>query len=186
MNYKLITIFLSFLLMFSNSSTFAQSSESEVFNGIEEIIVTARKKEEPLQETPVTITAITDVKIQKLYATDLQDLGMSVPNLLINSAASGSFTNSAAVFMRGIGNSDIDSTIDPPIGIFIDGVYVPRSSNSNLDLFDVEQVEVLRGPQGTCLEEILLQGQLLFVQKDLLVNTVQKLVLLWVNTEEEI
>ena len=149
MNYKLITIVLSFLLLFTNNSVFAQSSETVSASGIEEIIVTARKKEEPLQETPVTITAITDTKIQKLYATDLQDIGMSVPNLLINAAASGSFSNSAAVFMRGIGNSDIDSTIDPPIGIFIDGVYVPRSSNSNLDLFDVEQVEVLRGPQGT-------------------------------------
>ncbi|MEC9458874.1 MAG: TonB-dependent receptor [Pseudomonadota bacterium] len=141
--------FLLILLLMPNLQSFAQSSDQETFVGIEEIIVTARKREEPLQETPVTITALTDAKIQKLYATDLKDLGMSVPNLIINTSASGSFTNSAAVFMRGIGNSDIDSTIDPPIGIFLDGVYVPRSSNSNLDLFDVEQVEVLRGPQGT-------------------------------------
>ncbi len=145
--FFLLTLTLLGLTLSTNS--FAQSEDTQTFTGIEEIIVTARKREEPLQETPVTITALTDAKIQKLYATDLQDLGMSVPNLLINTAASGSFTNSAAVFMRGIGNSDIDSTIDPPIGIFLDGVYVPRSSNSNLDLFDVEQVEVLRGPQGT-------------------------------------
>ena len=77
MNYKLMTIVLSFLLLFTNNSVFAQSNEEISASGIEEIIVTARKKEEPLQETPVTITAITDVKIQKLYATDLQDLGMS-------------------------------------------------------------------------------------------------------------
>jgi iron complex outermembrane receptor protein len=127
----------------------AQSEDAQTFTGIEEIIVTARKREEPLQETPVTITALTEEKIQKLYATDLKGLAMAVPNLMINQYASGGFTNSAAVFMRGIGNSDIDSTIDPPIGIFLDGIYVPRSSNSNLDLFDVEQVEVLRGPQGT-------------------------------------
>ena len=146
---KFYLLFLAISSLTFSANSFAQSEEDQSFTGIEEIIVTARKKEEPLQETPVTITALTDAKIQKLYATDLQDLGMSVPNLLINTAASGSFTNSAAVFMRGIGNSDIDSTIDPPIGIFIDGVYVPRSSNSNLDLFDVEQVEVLRGPQGT-------------------------------------
>ena len=83
MNYKLITIVFSFLLLFANNSVFAQSSETVSASGIEEIIVTARKKEEPLQETPVTITAITDTKIQKLYATDLQDIGMSVPNYLL-------------------------------------------------------------------------------------------------------
>ena len=148
-NIRLFIVFFALIGLVISKEGLAQSESSESFTGIEEIIVTARKKEEPLQETPVTITALTDAKIQKLYATDLKDLGMSVPNLVINQAASGSFSNSAAVFMRGIGNSDIDSTIDPPIGIFIDGVYVPRSSNSNLDLFDVEQVEVLRGPQGT-------------------------------------
>ena len=148
-NIRLFIVFFALIGLVISKEGLAQSESSESFTGIEEIIVTARKKEEPLQETPVTITALTDTKIQKLYATDLKDLGMSVPNLIINQAASGSFSNSAAVFMRGIGNSDIDSTIDPPIGIFIDGVYVPRSSNSNLDLFDVEQVEVLRGPQGT-------------------------------------
>ena len=148
-NIRFFIIFFALLGLVISKEVLAQSESSESFTGIEEIIVTARKKEEPLQETPVTITALTDTKIQKLYATDLKDLGMSVPNLIINTAASGSFSNSAAVFMRGIGNSDIDSTIDPPIGIFIDGVYVPRSSNSNLDLFDIEQVEVLRGPQGT-------------------------------------
>ena len=146
---KFFVLPLALLGLTVSTNSFAQSEDAETFTGIEEIIVTARKREEPLQETPVTITALTEERIQKLYATDLKDLAMAVPNLMINQHASGSFTNSAAVFMRGIGNSDIDSTIDPPIGIFLDGIYVPRSSNSNLDLFDVEQVEVLRGPQGT-------------------------------------
>jgi iron complex outermembrane receptor protein len=81
--YKLNFFVLSLIGLMLNSESFAQSEGSQVSSGIEEIIVTARKKEEPLQETPVTITAITSEKIQKLYATDLQDLGMSVPNLLI-------------------------------------------------------------------------------------------------------
>ena len=146
---KFFVLPLALLGLTVSTNSFAQSEDAETFTGIEEIIVTARKREEPLQETPVTITALTEESIQKLYATDLKDLAMAVPNLMINQYASGGFTNSAAVFMRGIGNSDIDSTIDPPIGIFLDGIYIPRSSGSNLDLFDVEQVEVLRGPQGT-------------------------------------
>ena len=85
--------FLLILLLIPVTQSFAQSSDQETFSGIEEIIVTARKKEEPLQETPVTITALTDAKIQKLYATDLQDLGMSVPNLLINTAAELNITD---------------------------------------------------------------------------------------------
>ena len=164
---KYFVLLLALLGLTVSTSSFAQSEDAETFTGIEEIIVTARKREEPLQETPVTITALTEEKIQKLYATDLKGLAMAVPNLMINQYASGGFTNSAAVFMRGIGNSDIDSTIDPPIGIFLDGIYVPRSSNSNLDLFDVEQVGgITWATKEHSLEEIQLPGQLLFDQKD--------------------
>jgi iron complex outermembrane receptor protein len=114
---------------------------------VEEIIVTARKREEPLQESPVAVTALTGESLERVFATDISDLHLKAPNVLISTI--GAFQSSAAVFIRGIGNADIDSSIDPPVALFVDGVYIPRPSNSSLDLFDVEQIEILRGPQGT-------------------------------------
>ncbi|TNE58480.1 MAG: TonB-dependent receptor, partial [Sphingomonadales bacterium] len=116
-------------------------------SGVDEIIVTARKRAEPLQETPVAVTAIGGEALDRIYATDLGDLSGRAPNVLINTI--GNFSSSVSVFIRGIGNGDPDSSLDPSVGIYIDGVYLPRTANSALDMFDVEQVEILRGPQGT-------------------------------------
>ena len=74
---------------------------------------------------------------------------MEFPAPNVNIATVSAFSNAVSVSIRGISNSDIDSTVDPPVAMFVDGVYIPRPVASSLDLFDVEQIEVLRGPQGT-------------------------------------
>ena len=127
----------------------AQTEEDPpgVSTGNVEIIVTARKRAEPLQETPVAVTAIGGEVLERIQATDLSDLNGRAPNVTINTI--GNFGSSVSVFIRGIGNGDPGSTVDPSVGIYVDGIYLPRTVNSSLDLFDVEQVEVLRGPQGT-------------------------------------
>jgi iron complex outermembrane recepter protein len=126
----------------------ARAAEAnEPVSTIEEIVVTARKREEPLQESPVAVTALTGETLERTFSTDISDLNGSAPNVMIEGI--GAFSSSAAVFMRGVGNADIDSSIDPPVAIFVDGIYIPRPANSSIDMFDVEQVEVLRGPQGT-------------------------------------
>jgi iron complex outermembrane receptor protein len=114
---------------------------------IETVTTTARKREEPLQEAPVAVTALTGQDLELTRATDIKSLSFPAPS--VNLARLGSFTNAVTVFIRGIGNADNDSTVDPPVAIFVDGVYIPRPEGSSLDLFDVEAVEILRGPQGT-------------------------------------
>jgi len=160
---KFFVLPLALLGLTVSTSSFAQSNDNPAFSGLEEIIVTARKREEPLQQTPVAVTALTEERLEKMYATDLRDLDMQVPNVFISKISS--FQNSVSVFMRGIGNSDIDSTIDPPVAIFVDGVYIPRPNNSSIDMFDIEQVEIMRGPQGTLFGRNTTAGAIQFRTK---------------------
>ncbi|MCP4594380.1 MAG: TonB-dependent receptor, partial [bacterium] len=116
----------------------------------EQIIVTARKREEKLQETPVAITAFTTEAIEERSITDLSDVGDFTPNLDFSSTGFFAGTPSeATVFVRGIGQIDNALFADPGVGIYVDGVYLARAQGAVLDLLDVERVEVLRGPQGT-------------------------------------
>ncbi|MCP4594379.1 MAG: TonB-dependent receptor [bacterium] len=115
-----------------------------------EIIVTARKREEKLQETPVAITAFTTEAIEERSITDLSDVGDFTPNLDFSSTGIfGGTPSEATVFVRGIGQIDNALFADPGVGIYVDGVYLARAQGAVLDLLDVERVEVLRGPQGT-------------------------------------
>ncbi|MDP6828463.1 MAG: TonB-dependent receptor [Pseudomonadales bacterium] len=114
---------------------------------IEEIITTARKRSEPLQDTPVASTVLGGQALDLQFHGDLKTLPFPAPN--VNIATVSAFQNAVSVAIRGIENAEIDSTIDPVVGIFVDGVYLARPVASSMDLFDVEQIEVLRGPQGT-------------------------------------
>jgi iron complex outermembrane receptor protein len=117
---------------------------------IEEIVVTARKREESLQETPVSVTAFSGEELQSRGLTDLAELGQFTPNMTFDfSDANSGNSNSAIIHIRGIGASDWTLTVDPGVGLYVDGVYVSRSVGGVLDLLDFERVEVLRGPQGT-------------------------------------
>lgn len=115
---------------------------------LEEITVTARRRSESLQETPIAVTAFTKEAIQNSSMDDIGEIGLQTPNLTQTAGLSGS-TSAAAFFIRGIGQADFTNTTDAGVGIYVDGVYFPRAAGSLLDIVDIERVEVLKGPQGT-------------------------------------
>ena len=117
---------------------------------LDEIVVTARKREEKLQETPVSITAFTSAQLDLPAFEDLTDVSRFAPNVtfMTGSGSTGGSAN-AQVFIRGVGQTDFLFSSDPGVGIYVDDVFYPRSTGAVLDLVDLERVEVLRGPQGT-------------------------------------
>ncbi|MDA5195044.1 TonB-dependent receptor [Govanella unica] len=117
---------------------------------IEEIIVTARKRAESMQETPISITAFTGQTLEQRNFRSLSDITWMTPNLIFDTGVgnTGGSTN-AQIFIRGIGQTDFLFSSDPGVGIYVDDVYFPRLVGSVLELLDFERVEVLRGPQGT-------------------------------------
>lgn len=138
-------------LAFTASSAQAQSETpavSSTGSGLGDIIVTARKQSERLQDVPVAVSAVSDQTLSELNITQADKLASLAPNLNIISGAGAS--TSATVFIRGIGIMDSGLlTNENPVGIYVDGVYVARASMALTDMVDVERVEVLRGPQGT-------------------------------------
>lgn len=117
---------------------------------IEEVVVTARKREENLQETPISITAFTSQSLEALQVDNISQISSATPGLTFDSSTpiSGSRVSSS-IFIRGIGQTDFTLVSDPGVGLYLDGVYVARSVGGVLDVVDVERIEVLRGPQGT-------------------------------------
>jgi iron complex outermembrane receptor protein len=116
--------------------------------GLEEIVVTARRREESLQTAPVSVAAFTAAALERQGIDTLVDLGSHVPNLSMISGQGGGGTQTQ-VSIRGVGQSDFILTSDQSVGLYVDGVYLPRSLGAALDLIDIERIEVLRGPQGT-------------------------------------
>lgn len=119
-------------------------------DGLGEIVVTARRREENLQKVPISITAYTAKDLTARQIDNISQIAASTPNLTFNSSAPVSGSNTAAsIFIRGIGQTDFTLVTDPGVGLYLDGVYIARSVGGVLDLVDVQRVEVLRGPQGT-------------------------------------
>ncbi len=131
-------------LLMPGAPALAQSAQL----GIEEIIVTARKRQESLQDTPISITAYTQESMEQANMIDLRDIGKYTPGMSFTSYGMGS-SEAGAIFIRGVGQSDHMITTDPGVGLYVDGVYMGRNQGAALDLLELERVEVLRGPQGT-------------------------------------
>jgi len=115
--------------------------------GLEEIVVTARKREEVLQTVPLSVTAFSGNKLEAMNVKGLNDLGKAVPNLSITPG--NSYVGGIEIGIRGVIEQDTILTNDSPIALYIDGVYIARNNGVPLDFVDLERVEVLRGPQGT-------------------------------------
>ncbi|MDB5397431.1 MAG: TonB-dependent receptor [Rhodospirillales bacterium] len=123
------------------------ATAAPVAGQLEEIVVTARKTEERLQITPLSVSAFSAATLEKQNIMTVERISNFVPNVEISQAAG---TGSAAeVYIRGIGQADYELYIDPPVSMYIDGVLSARPVAVLLDLVDLERIEVLRGPQGT-------------------------------------
>ena len=152
---KMISSLVSGIIGFTSvfimtGSAYGNDSNSGSLYTLEEVVVTARKREESLQNAPISITAFSGQDLERRNITGLADIGQITPNLVFNSSAPISGNSStASVFIRGIGQNDYTLVTEPGVGIYIDGVYRARSVGGALDLVDVERIEVLRGPQGT-------------------------------------
>jgi len=144
----------------------AQEQAGQSSIGIQEVVVTARKVEESIQDTPVAVSAFSNNDLKVRGALDVTDVAKASPNVTIDSGAS--FSGSSAtpvVFIRGIGQQDFVITSDPAVGVYLDGVYIARTVGSLLDLVDIERVEVLRGPQGTLFGRNSIGGAVSVISK---------------------
>ncbi len=131
----------------SPNTAFAQDDSSASSALLEEIVVTARKREESILDVPIAITAFNSDQLDVLKVRDIQSLSVGMPNVAFDDI--GTTRGVANFSIRGLGiNSSIPS-IDPTVGTFVDGVYLGTNAGVVFDVFDLESVEVLRGPQGT-------------------------------------
>ncbi len=112
---------------------------------LDEVVVTAQRRSENLQKTPLTLSAVTGEKLESQGIKTVVDLANQVPALQITSSGSGA----AQIFLRGIGSTNVTEVGDPAVAYHIDGIYIARATSVGALFYDVDRVEVLRGPQGT-------------------------------------
>lgn len=124
---------------------------------LEEVLITAQRVEERLQDVPISVAAITTKEMERRGIYNITDLPFNVPNLAMSASPMGG-NSGTQIFLRGVGQFDYITTQEPNVPIYVDGIYVARTAGSALDLFDIERVEVLRGPQGTLFGRNALGG----------------------------
>ena len=122
-------------------------SAQERSAALEEIIVTAQRREESLQTAPLSVTVLSDITIQEMGISDISDLTQLAPNVQIPKTPGGSVAS--IITIRGLASGDHILTSDPKSSLYLDGVLVAKSMGSLLDMVDTQRIEILRGPQGT-------------------------------------
>jgi iron complex outermembrane receptor protein len=142
----------------------AQEEAASAESG-DEIIVTARRREENLLDVPIAVSAFSGEALELRGALDLTDIGNITPNTTLETSRGSNSTLSA--FIRGIGQQDPVSGFEPGVGIYLDDVYLNRPQAAVLDIYDVERIEVLRGPQGTLYGRNTIGGAVKYVTKRL-------------------
>lgn len=135
------------LTSFAPTMAMAQQQQAQAQTGLEEIVVTAQRRSENVQTVPIAVTAFTPAELERRNIDTTQDLIRFIPNL------HGHFNTGPATsntyFMRGLGNTDTLATIDLPVATYIDDVVISRQNANQFSFFDLDRIEVLRGPQGT-------------------------------------
>jgi outer membrane receptor protein involved in Fe transport len=124
----------------------AQTAGAETTGPIAQVIITAQKREQDLQDVPITVTAVSGQLLQDSGVRDIKDLTLLTPGLIVTSSANEAFTTAR---IRGIGTVGDNVGLESSVGVVIDGVYRPRNGVGFGDLGELERVEVLKGPQGT-------------------------------------
>lgn len=147
-----------------SASAIAQQASTETqASTVDDIIVTARRREETLKDVPVAVSAYTAEQLEQKGAADITELTRTTPSLTLQ-AARGS--NSTLIsFIRGVGQQDPLWGFEPGVGLYMDDVYVARPQAAVLDIFDIQRIEVLRGPQGTLYGRNTIGGAIKYVTK---------------------
>ena len=140
----------------------AQDAIAEEATG-DEIIVTARRREESLQDVPIAVTAYSGETLEAQGALDITDIGDTTPNVTVEVSRGTNSTLSA--FIRGVGQQDPVAGFEQGVGIYLDDVYLNRPQAAVLDIYDVERIEVLRGPQGTLYGRNTIGGAIKYVTR---------------------
>ncbi|PCI53407.1 MAG: TonB-dependent receptor [Alphaproteobacteria bacterium] len=149
------------------AQTVDSNQEASNGSGLDQIIVSGRRREENLQDTPIAISAFTAEKLEQRQISSTEDLDFITPSLQFKTSGQLSGNSSAAVvFIRGVGQIDPTAAVDPGVGVYIDEVYVGRSVGGAIDFGDIASVEVLRGPQGTLFGRNTIGGAILIRSKE--------------------
>jgi iron complex outermembrane recepter protein len=132
---------------------------------IDEIVVTAQRRSENLQEAPIAITALSSDTLKQRNVQTTLDLMQTVPGLQVSTQTGGDGEGSATFFLRGMGQQQANNGSEPAVGVYIDDIYYPTPEGAIFDILDLEQVEVLRGPQGTLFGRDTIGGAIRYTTK---------------------
>ena len=160
---QLINSALAGALLLSLPGAMAIAAEGAML--LEEITVTARRKEESLQEVPVAVSVLTGDELRETGGMKIDTVGKMAPNVHFEAAGGTSGVKSPQIFIRGMGQSDFIPVEDPAVGVYLDGVFMGRNIGSVFDLIDIDRIEVLRGPQGTLFGRNTIGGAINIVSK---------------------
>jgi iron complex outermembrane receptor protein len=136
---------------------------------IEKVVVTARRREETLQDVPVSVTAFSADQLSKQSIPDVVALATALPNTTLK--ASRATNSTLTAFIRGVGQADPLAGFESGVGIYLDDVYLARPQGAVADIYDVERIEVLRGPQGTLYGRNTIGGAVKYVTRRLAPQT---------------
>jgi iron complex outermembrane receptor protein len=135
--------------------------------GLEEIVVTAQKRAENVQDVPIAITALNAAALESRGITNIAQVSSFSPNIQIDRASP--FAGSSSIisaYVRGIGQNDFAFNMEPGVGLYVDGVYYARTVGAAVDLLDVERIEVLKGPQGTLFGRNTIGGAMSIITRN--------------------
>ncbi|WP_229424936.1 TonB-dependent receptor [Massilia sp. Se16.2.3] len=149
----------------AQQSAGAPAPDGENASGVQKVVVTARRREESLQDVPVSVTAFSADQLSKQGVPDVTALALALPNTTLK--ASRATNSTLTAFIRGVGQADPLAGFESGVGIYIDDIYLARPQAAVADIYDVERIEVLRGPQGTLYGRNTIGGAVKYVTRKL-------------------
>ena len=154
---------------YAQEATTAPPAASAEEGGVNKVVVTARRREETLQDVPVSVTAFSADQLSKVATPDITALATALPNTTLK--ASRATNSTLTAFIRGVGQADPLAGFESGVGIYIDDIYLARPQAAVADIYDVERIEVLRGPQGTLYGRNTIGGAVKYVTRKLAPQT---------------
>jgi len=139
----MLSVLPALIAVVSASNVLAQR---QISGQLEEVIVTAEKREQNLQDVPISVSAMNASMIEKTFSRDIVDIAGMSPNLTIDPILGN---GTASISIRGMQLNDVEKSFDPAVAVYQDGIYLATTTGALLNVWDAERIEVLRGPQGT-------------------------------------